>query len=220
MQLATTSSSNTISSEIKTVRLADGTHTLRTVSSPGFGSANIQKVIVPTKGNISLEQIKKLIGDCSNPDSLSKIIIKTSNNSNNNNNFSKDDHGLLSGKPVVINARSVELEKCIKDLEETKSKLQEAKSLAEKLQSQLDEKGKNLQEMEKKHSEINAKYTKLLEENEEMKEKIDKLSSSTPVAVTTPVKKDTRSSTNVQNNQNSCSMKTRGVRVALVKNKS
>lgn len=86
--------------------------------------------------------------------------------------------------------------------------------------------------MEKKHSDINAKYNKLLEENEEMREKINKLSSNTSTVATTPVaatttsvaatttsvKKETRSSTNVQNNQNTCSMKTRGVRVALVKN--
>lgn len=180
-------------------------------------------MIVPTKGNISLEQIKKLIGDCSNSDSLSKIIIKTANNSNNNNNFVKDEHGLLTGKPVVINARSLELETCKKELEETKSKLQEFKSLAEKLQSQLDEKDKNLLEMVSKHSEVNGKYTKLLEEHEEMKKKLEKVSSTTPVAVTSPVKKETRSSSNShtqQSNQNTSSMKTRGVRVTLVKNKS
>lgn len=233
-QVATSSSSNSLPS-IKTVRLADS-NAVKTMTTSFTNSPNIQKVIVPAKGNISYDAIKRLVSDINNPEALSKIIIKTSN-SNNNNNCLSDEHPLLSGKPVVINTRSLELESCKKELEETKTKMQEFKNLVDKLKSQLNEKEKNITELVNKNSDITAKYNSISEENEELKRKLKETttkatsttsststssaSASTPASTT--LRKETRSITNQQsqvNNINTSSIKTRGVRVHVLKHKS
>lgn len=220
-QTPTTSSSNSLPTTIKTVHLADGAHAVKSIAASSM--SNVQKLILP-KGNLSGEPYKKIIIEASSAEAFTRLI-NAGNSNNNNNNCIREDRPLLTGKPIIINARSLDHESCKKELEETKSKLQEFKNMVGKLRSQLEEKDKKLLEITSKNSDLTSKLNTIKEENEDLKKKLEKLQATTGTSSpTTPssIRKETRSTSNQQsqqNNQNTSPIKTRGVRVQ-VKNKS